>query len=70
MDLGKPLGPYYQKGDAYFREFEKGVVVAAPYSDTTVALESPHADLTSSAVETEFEISGGDGRVFVAVSEQ
>jgi hypothetical protein len=31
VDLGKPLGKYYKKDNAYWREFEKGIVVSSPY---------------------------------------
>ena len=66
VELGNPLGSYHQKGEAYYREFEHGVVVAAPYSDTTVTLDTPHTDATSGEQGTEFQIEVGDGRLYVS----
>ncbi len=68
VELGQPLGPYYQQGDAYLREFEKGIAVAAPHSDVTVTLNSPHTDVTSGATGTEFGIHKGDGRTLLAAN--
>ncbi|MFC2008964.1 putative glycoside hydrolase [Chloroflexota bacterium] len=65
VDLGQPLGAYYQQGDAYFREFERGIVVAAPNSDVTMTLDSPHTDVTSGEVDTEFLVQAGDGRIYI-----
>jgi len=65
VNLGEPLGPYYEQGDAYYREFESGLVVAAPYSDATVILDSPHTDFTSGNTASEFLVRAGDGRVYV-----
>jgi len=65
VDLGQPLGPYYRQGDAYYREFERGLVVAAPYSDATVTLDSPYTDVTSGNTGTEFMTSHDDGRIYV-----
>ena len=66
VDLGEPMGPYYQQGDGYFREFEKGIVVASPCADTTVTLDSPHADVTSGTTGADFLVQAGEGRVYVA----
>ncbi len=65
VELGEPLSPYYQEGEAYYREFEKGVVVAAPYSGTTVTLDTPHTDVTSGDTATEFQVQSGDARIYV-----
>jgi hypothetical protein len=66
VDLGEPLGPDYQEGDAYYRGFEKGVVVAAPYSETAATLGTPHMDVASGETTTVLEIEAGDTRIYVA----
>jgi hypothetical protein len=33
VDLGEPSGNYYVKDNAYWREFEEGMVVSAPYGN-------------------------------------
>ena len=65
VELGEPLGHYYQEGEAYYREFEKGVVVAAPHSGTTVTLSTQHTDVTSGEKATVFQIQQGDARIYV-----
>jgi hypothetical protein len=65
VDLGKPLGQYYRQEDAYYRDFEKGSVVASPYYDTTVTFDSAYIDITSGDVASTFHISNGDGRIFL-----
>lgn len=65
VELGQPLGSYYQIDDAYYREFEHGVVAAAPYANTTVTLDAPHTDVTSGQQDTVFQIKKGDGRIYV-----
>jgi hypothetical protein len=65
VDLGKPLGNYYQKGGAYYREFEKGTVIASPASDTTVTFNRNYIDIISNEEASEFQIPKGDGRIYV-----
>jgi hypothetical protein len=65
ISLGNPLGAYYRKGDACFREFEKGTVVASPYSRTEVSLDSEFTDVTTGEKSNKFIIEKGDGRIFI-----
>ena len=64
VNLGEPLGPYYLEGEAYYRKYEKGIVVAAPYSETTVGLSAEYTDVTSGETATEFRVQEGDGRIY------
>jgi hypothetical protein len=65
VDLGRPLGKYYKKDNAYWREFEKGVVVSSPYSDVDVNFDGEYIDITTGVKSKSFMIEGGDGRIFV-----
>ena len=64
-DLGNPLGNYYEKDGAYWREFENGTVVSSPDVDITVTLHANHTDITSGENSFTFEIGKGDGRIFI-----
>lgn len=64
-NLGLPLGEYYKKDNAYWRDFENGVVVSSPYTDVTVTFEVPHTDVTTGTTAQSFTIEKGDGRIFV-----
>jgi hypothetical protein len=64
VKLGSPLGAYYREGDAYFREFEEGTVVASPYSLTKVSFPGEFTDVTTGEKSKEFSIEKGDGRIF------
>ena len=66
VELGEPLGRYYQEGEAYYRELENGVVVAAPHSGTTVTLSTQHTDASSGDTASVFRVQSGDGRIYVA----
>jgi len=33
VNLGDPIGQYYKKDNAYWREFEKGIIVSSPYEN-------------------------------------
>jgi hypothetical protein len=70
VELGAPLGPYYKKGDAYWREFEGGVVVSAPYSPVTVTFDEPHIDASTGTVSQSFIVEQGDGRIFLKAGEE
>ncbi len=63
--LGKPLGEYYKKDNAYWREFEKGIVVSSPNSDTIVNLDKEYTDISTNNKSTFFIIDKGDGGVFI-----
>ncbi|MBU0461172.1 MAG: hypothetical protein KJ574_01160, partial [Nanoarchaeota archaeon] len=65
VDLGRPSGKYHKKDDAYFREFEKGLVVSAPYSDISINLDEQMKDATTGVRSDSFTIEKGDGRIFV-----
>ena len=62
---GKPLGDYYREEDAYYREFENGIVVASPYTDTTVSFDQEHVDITTGSKSSVFQIDKGDGRIYI-----
>jgi len=64
-DMGNPLGDYYYKDGAYWREFEKGVVVSSPNSDVEVVFENEHTDVTTGITSTTFTVEHGDGRIFI-----
>lgn len=64
-DLGKPLGNYYKDDQAYYREFEKGIVVASPHSRATITLDTEFIDLTTGQKSISFVIDEGDGRIFL-----
>ncbi|MBE0480534.1 MAG: hypothetical protein IBX68_06100 [Dehalococcoidia bacterium] len=64
-DLGRPLGEYYRKGEGFYREFEKGFVVASPYAETTVTFDAEHIDMTSGDRASVFQIPEGDGRIYL-----
>lgn len=66
-DLGMPLGAYYIKDNAYWREFEKGIVVSSPYTDTAISFAEIYKDVTSKEVSTSFVVEKGDGRIFIRV---
>jgi hypothetical protein len=67
VELGNPLGNYYENGEAYYRKFEKGLIVVAPYSETMVFFDEEHVDITSGEKALSFGINKGDGRIFIKV---
>lgn len=64
-DLGEPLGDSYFKNNAYWRDFQNGLVVSAPDSDVMVEFEQAHTDITSGIRAASFEVEKGDGRIFL-----
>jgi len=64
-ELGEPLGKYYKKNTAYYREFENGIVVSSPDSDTTVNFDEEYTDITTNIRSSSFSIDKGDGRIFI-----
>ncbi len=64
-DLGDPKGKYYQKNNAYFREFEKGIVVSAPYANVIVNFEEEMEDITTGLKHHSFTVDKGDGRIYI-----
>ena len=67
VDLGEPVGEYYEKDGAYFREYENGVVVAAP-NGVTVSFDDEYTDSSIGEISREFTIEEGDGRIFLLKS--
>ncbi len=65
VNLGKPEGEYYKKDDAYWRNFENGLVVSSPYSDVEVLLDEERTDITTGEKSRLFVVEKGDGRIFV-----
>lgn len=65
VDLGNPLGPYYEKDNAYWREFENGMVISSPHADLTVTFSTQYTDVTTGITSTHFTIEKGDGRIFI-----
>ncbi|OGN95640.1 MAG: hypothetical protein A2Y89_03535 [Chloroflexi bacterium RBG_13_51_18] len=68
VDLGNPLDNSYKKGDAYYREFEKGIVVASPYAATNVVFNGEFIDVSTGNKSHTFDIEKGDGRIFLRVN--
>ncbi len=66
-DLGEPLGEYYERDGAYWREFENGFVVAAP-SGASVSFGEEYTDMTSGESSRSFTVEEGDGRIFLKAS--
>jgi hypothetical protein len=64
-ELGEPLGNYYEKYGAYWRDFENGVVVSSPNAEVAVEFEQGHTDLTSGETSKTFIVQTGDGRIFI-----
>lgn len=63
-DLGEPQGEYYERDGAYWREFEKGLVVAAP-NGASVSFDEEYTDVTSGETSNNFTIDEWDGRIFL-----
>jgi hypothetical protein len=64
IDLGKPLGDYYRKGDAYYREFEKATIVAAPYSNVTVSFSVEHINVSNGEKAISFSLEKYDAAIY------
>ncbi len=65
VKLGKPVGAYYKKDSAYYRDFENGIVVSSPESDTVVNFDEEYTDITTNIRSTSFTIEKGDGRIYI-----
>lgn len=63
--LGKPLGAYYKKDNAYFRDFANGTVVSSPDAEVTVTFDTEMTDNTDGTTSNSFTVKKGDGRIFV-----
>lgn len=64
VELGEPLGDYYESDGAYVREFENGYVVSAP-NGATLSFDEPLTDVTSGEQGTSFTVEAGDGRIYI-----
>jgi len=64
-NLGKALGEYYKKDNAYWREFKNGIVVISPNSDTNINFDKEYTDISTNKKSTSFTIDKGDGRIFI-----
>jgi hypothetical protein len=65
IHLGVPLGSYYEKDNAYWRDFENGIVISSPYTDLTIIFSTGYRDITTGITSTRFTIEKGDGRIFI-----
>jgi hypothetical protein len=65
IDLGAPLGDYYEKDGAYWREYEKGIVISSPHADITVEFDVLYTDVTTGITSQSFTVEKGDGRIFI-----
>jgi hypothetical protein len=65
VDLGNPLGDFYREGEAFYRNFEHGVVVASPDSETTVSFDQDMVDITTGETASLFIVEKGDGRIYL-----
>jgi hypothetical protein len=65
VELGEPIGEYYEVEGAYWREFENGIVTSAP-NGADVIFDEAVTDITSGTSSTSFTIEPGDGRIFIA----
>jgi hypothetical protein len=65
VELGEPIGEYYEVEGAYWREFENGIVISAP-NGADVIFDEAVTDITSGTSSTSFTIEPGDGRIFIA----
>lgn len=63
-ELEGPLGAYYSKDGAYWREFENGVVVSSPSTNISIIFEAAYVDTTTGEISKTFSIEEGDGRIF------
>lgn len=67
VDLGAPMGEYYEVEGAYWREYERGFVVAAP-DGASVSFDEEYTDATSGEASMSFTVEAGDGRIFLKAS--
>lgn len=64
VELGEPLGDYYESDGAYIREYENGYVVSAP-NGATLSFDELLTDVTSGVQGTSFTVEAGDGRIYL-----
>lgn len=66
-EIGEPLGPYYEKDNACWREFENGIVISSPNADITVNFDEEMMDVTTDVRSKTFTIEKGDGRIYLEI---
>ena len=64
VELGEPLGDYYEQDGAYVREFENGYVVSAP-DGVSISFDESVTDVTSGETGSSFTVKAGDGRIYI-----
>ena len=67
-EIGNPLGLYYEKDGAYWRDFENGVVVSSPNVNVNVVFDVDYVDVTTGETTKSFTVEEGDGRIFILSS--
>ena len=65
VDLGQPLGEYFQKGNAYMREFENGIVISSPENNVSGQFSFEYTDVTTGEKSASYSVEQGDGRIFL-----
>lgn len=63
--LGNPKSTYYKMYNAYWREFENGVIISSPYSSITAIFDEEYMDATTGEISNSFEIEKGDGKILI-----
>ena len=64
-EIGEPLGPYYKKDNAYWREFETGIIICSPDTNITINFDEEYIDITTNETSNSFSLENGDGRIFI-----
>ena len=65
VELGIPLGHFYKRDNAYWREYEKALVISNPHADVTITLNQLYTDVTTGITSTTFVIEKGDGKILL-----
>jgi len=65
VELGDPLGSYYQDDGALYRDFRSGLAVLASEESVSVSFDVPHIDIATGESGTEFMVPADDARIFV-----
>jgi len=64
VELGEPLGEYYEMDGAFWRDFENGYAISAP-EGVSLSFDEAYTDVTSGESGTSFVIEAGDGRIYI-----
>jgi hypothetical protein len=65
VNLGKPTTAYYERYNAYWREFTNGAVVSSPYTGFTALFEKEYIDATTGEISKGFSIAKDDGKILI-----